>query len=41
MQSILYKYDMPGMVLDSSNMSENEVVEEMVKTLIQKGLIND
>ena len=41
MQSILYKYDMPGLVIDTSNMNEDEVVEKMIKTLIQKELIND
>lgn len=40
MQTVLKRYDMPGVVLDTSSMSADEVIDRMVEILKREGLIN-
>lgn len=40
MQKILKRYDMPSMLIDTTDLNEREVVEAMKDELIKRGLIN-
>lgn len=40
MQMILKKYDMPGMLIDTTHLNEHRVINAMKKELIERGLIN-
>ena len=37
---IMKKYDMPGTVVDTSDMNEKEVVDFMIDVLKEKGIID-
>lgn len=40
MTEVMERYDMPGMVLDTTNMDEKQVIDAMQKELIARGIIN-
>ena len=40
MEGILKKYDMPGMLIDTTHLTEKEVVDTMKKELIKRGILN-
>ncbi len=40
MQSILIHYEMPGLVIDTTNLDEESVVELMISELKKRGIIN-
>lgn len=40
MKRILQRYDMPGLLIDTTNLTEKEVVTAMTTELIERGIIN-
>lgn len=40
MQSVLFRYQMPGMVIDTTELNEEAVVELMISELQKRGMIN-
>ena len=40
MEQLLKKYNMPSLLIDTSHLSEDEVVESMIKELTSQGLIH-
>jgi hypothetical protein len=40
MRAVLERYNMPGLVIDTSEMGEKEVVDVMVAELKKRGLID-
>ena len=40
MQSVLLRYQMPGMVIDTTDLDEETVVQRMISELQKRGMIN-